>query len=309
MGKSKIYKKLKFLLKLSYLLAVFSSCSNTPTKESLESVYARSPSKFITVQNTRIHYRDEGSGPVIVLLHGVLASLHTWDGWARDLSKDHRVIRFDVPAFGLTGKIGNDDYTLENYFLVMNDFFKALNLPEQFVIAGNSLGGYLAWNYAVKHPQRISKIALLDAGAYPQELPSVMSLMINPLVRNLPASMTPDYMVKKNVESVYGDVSRIKPEVIQLYKDINLYPGTKEASVKLFTYVKDLVKNEPLMLKTLKMPVLVMWGEKDKWVPFNPRWKEDLPRAHFIMYPGVGHVPMEEIPELSVSDFRKWLVL
>ncbi len=302
-------KQVLKLIIISLFLFLLSACANTPTKEELENLYAKAPSKFIVINNTRIHYRDEGSGPVIVLLHGVLASLHTWDIWANDLTRDHRVIRFDVPAFGLTGKVDNDQYDLENYLSIMDQFFKELNIPEPFVIVGNSLGGYLAWNYAVKYPQRISKLALLDAGAYPQELPSVMSLMIAPIVRSLPASMTPDFMVKKNVESVYGDPSRIKPGILKLYKDINLYPGTKEASVKLFQNLKTLIHNEPVLLKTLKMPVLVMWGEKDIWVPYNPRWKVDLPQAKYIIYPGVGHVPMEEIPEQSVLDFRNWLVL
>ena len=297
------------VMRMTLFLFILSSCTNTPTKEELESLYAKAPSKFIVINSTRIHYRDEGTGPVIVLLHGVLASLHTWDHWAKDLARDHRVIRFDVPAFGLTGKVGNDEYNLENYISILDQFFKELNVSDPFVIVGNSLGGYLAWNYAVKYPQRISKLALLDAGAYPQELPSVISLMITPIIRSLPASMTPDFIVKKNVESVYGDPTRIKPGIFKLYKDINVYPGTKEASVKLFQTLKTLVNNEPVLLKTLKMPVLVMWGEKDIWVPYNPRWKEDLPQAQYIIYPGVGHVPMEEIPEQSVLDFRNWLTL
>jgi pimeloyl-ACP methyl ester carboxylesterase len=296
-----------FILQLSFILILLVSCSHNPSKEELEALYAPAPSKFIVINNTRIHYRDEGTGPTIVLIHGVLASLHTWDAWTLDLKRDHRVIRFDVPAFGLTGKIGNDEYDLENYMIIMDKFFKEINVPEHFVIVGNSLGGYLAWNYAVKYPNQITKLALLDAGAYPQELPSVITLMIAPIIRSLPASFTPEFMIKKNVESVYGDPSRIKPGVLKLYRDINLYPGTKEASVKLFQNLKTLINQEPVLLKKLKMPTLVMWGEKDIWVPFNKRWKEDLPNATYIFYPGVGHVPMEEIPEQSVADFRKWL--
>jgi pimeloyl-ACP methyl ester carboxylesterase len=119
--------------------------------------------------------------------------------------------------------------------------------------------------------------------------------------------MTPDFMIRQNVESVYGDPARIRPGILKLYKDINLYPGTREASIKLFQNLELLSKEEPILLKTLKMPIIVMWGDKDIWVPYNSRWKDDLPNAKFITYAGVGHVPMEEIPEQSVKDFRDWL--
>ena len=59
-------------------------------------------------------------------------------------------------------------------------------------------------------------------------------------------------------------------------------------------------------LKNLTMPALILWGERDQWIPFNSRWAVDLPKAKTIIYPGVGHVPMEEIPEQSVADFRQW---
>lgn len=293
---------------LMFLIFLF-GCGNTPTKLELETLYAAPPSKFIEIDGTRIHYRDEGQGPTIVLLHGVLASLHTWDGWVSDLKSDHRIIRFDVPAFGLTGKMGNDDYRLENYMLVIDKFINAVGAPKKFTIVGNSLGGLLAWNYTLLHPDRIEKLALLDAGAYPQELPSILKLMITPVIRSMPASLMPKFMVTRNLKTVYGDPEKIRPETLQLYYDINRYPGGYEAAVKLFQYLDRLSGQEPVgfnRLDQFNIPILVMWGEKDIWVPFNPRWKKDLPRAHYIFYPGVGHVPMEEIAEESVADFRKW---
>jgi pimeloyl-ACP methyl ester carboxylesterase len=293
-----------------YLVLIFLliSCGHDPTQLQIEAKYASAPSKFIDIEGTRVHYRDEGSGPTIVLMHGVLSSLHTWNGWTENLKKDHRIIRFDIPAFGLTGKLGNNKYTIENYLNTIELFLKKMDVPPKFVIVGNSLGGLLAWNYAVKNPDRILKLGLIDSAAYPQELPSIMKLMIAPIIRNLPVNMIPKFLVNKNVDSVYGDTSRISKETYQLYFDINHFPGDHEATVKLFQYLETVSNTEQTEpLKSLKMPIMVMWGEKDQWIPFNPRWKNDLPNAYFVTYKGVGHVPMEEIPELSVNDFKNWL--
>lgn len=291
------------------MLVVFllGGCGHALSRQELEAKYAPPPSKFVEIDGTRIHYRDEGSGPTVIMIHGVLASLHTWDGWAADLRKDHRVIRFDTPAFGLTGPLASGEYNRDNYLKLFDQFLSKVGAPEKFTLVGNSLGGYFAWSYAAKSPERVERVALLDAAAYPQEMPFVLKLVKAPLVRNAPARLTPEFIVRQNVESVYGDAGRIRPGTVELYHDLAMYPGNREASVKLFDYMETLTKEEPVGLKTLKMPVLVMWGEKDTWVPFNARWRQDVPQARFVTYPGVGHVPMEEIPEQSVRDFRDWL--
>lgn len=300
-----------FLLLLwSFCLSILLlGCSGNLSREDIEKKYAQTPSQFLEIDQTRIHYRDEGEGPTIVLIHGVLSSLHTWDGWAQNLKKDHRVIRLDIPAFGLTGKLGSEQYTLSSYLTLIEHFLTKIKAPETFILAGNSLGGLLAWNYAIAHPQKVSKLVLIDSVAYPQKFPFVLKLIISPMARYLPPYLVPRFIVRKSVESVYGDPNRIRPGVIERYADINQYPGNHKASITIFEYMNSLSQSELetlVDLKKLSMPILIMWGEKDLWIPYNPRWIQDLPKAKFILYPGVGHVPMEEIPEQSVADFRQW---
>lgn len=287
-------------------------CSGNLTKEELEAKYAPATSQFIEIDQTRIHYRDEGVGPTIVLIHGVLASLHTWDGWTENLKRDHRVIRLDIPAFGLTGKLGSENYNLENYLNLIEHFLKKIKAPEKFILVGNSLGGLFAWNYSLSHPEQIDRLVLIDSVAYPQKFPLVLKLIISPLARYFPPWIVPQFIVRKSVESVYGDRSRIQPGTVERYADINKYPGNHKASITIFQYMESLSQTELAtlpFLKKLKMPILILWGEKDQWIPYSPRWKQDLPNAQIIIYPGVGHVPMEEIPDQTVGDFRHWISL
>ena len=111
--------------------------------DALKSRWATSPSTFITVNGMQVHLRDEGPKnelTPIVLLHGTSASLHTWDGWVAVMAKDRRVIRFDLPGFGLTGPSPDDDYGLASYTKFVAAMLDALSV-KKVILAGNSLGG------------------------------------------------------------------------------------------------------------------------------------------------------------------------
>ncbi|SVE42847.1 uncharacterized protein METZ01_LOCUS495701, partial [marine metagenome] len=84
----------------------------TPPKQ-LKEKYASSNSRYLSIDDTVIHYQDEGEGPVLILSHGALASLHTWDGWVDALKSKYRLIRFDIPGFGLSGPNGNKQFNPE----------------------------------------------------------------------------------------------------------------------------------------------------------------------------------------------------
>ena len=110
----------------------------------LKKNYTNDFSSFVSIQGMDVHYRDEGEGPVIILLHGTGSSLHTWDKWTKILSENYRVIRLDLPAYGLTGPHPQKKYALDDYRLFLEEFLKKLEL-NKFMLAGNSLGGAIAW--------------------------------------------------------------------------------------------------------------------------------------------------------------------
>ncbi len=131
--------------------------------EKLAPRWAQPPSTWLEVGGMRVHLRDEGPRDdphPIVLLHGTSASLHTWDGWAANLKARRRVIRFDLPAFGLTGPHPANDYSMAAYVQFVTQVVDALGV-QTFVLAGNSLGGHIAWATAVAQPQRVSQLILV----------------------------------------------------------------------------------------------------------------------------------------------------
>jgi alpha-beta hydrolase superfamily lysophospholipase len=112
--------------------------------ERLKAKYAGPPSKFVNIAGLKVHYRDEGQGVPLVLLHGAASSLFTWDGWTRELSTSYRVIRLDLPGFGLTGPNAAKDYSMAWHTRFLASFLDKLGVKECY-LAGNSFGGHIAW--------------------------------------------------------------------------------------------------------------------------------------------------------------------
>ncbi|MFY7854703.1 MAG: alpha/beta fold hydrolase, partial [Rubrivivax sp.] len=138
--------------------------------ETLVARWAPAPSDFVDLGGQIVHLRDEGprDDPLpVVLVHGTSASLHTWEGWAKALVRQgRRVISFDLPAFGLTGPFTGrwegERYHGDTYVRFTLELLDALKV-QRFVIAGNSLGGEVAWRTAYAAPQRVAAMVLVDA--------------------------------------------------------------------------------------------------------------------------------------------------
>ncbi len=279
--------------------------------EELKSKYANEHSKFVTIEGTTIHYRDEGKGPALVLLHGVCASLHTWDGWVKELKEHYRIIRIDNPGFGLTGPLADRKYTPENYVAIFDKFVTTIGL-EKFSIAANSLGGYISWNYSLKYPKKVDKLILIDSVGFKQDMPWLLSFAVNPLMRPFSRRMMPRFFINKAVGEVYGDSSKITPETQTRYFELAMREGNKSAWIDIFLEMRKYSSLDSLSdgIKNISHPVLVMWGTKDIWIPYGeifPKWQKELPNAKFVIYEGVGHIPMEEIPIHSARDAHLFL--
>jgi len=162
-----------FLSSLAGLLLLISLLFGRLNKsvDSLKDKYAQAPSAFVSVEGVEVHYRDEGNPEdslPIVLIHGTGASLHTFEDWAQELKKEHRVLRMDLPAFGLTGPFPDRDYSIDHYVAFLEAFLLAKNI-DRCILGGNSLGGSIAWRFALDRPDRVDKLILIDAAGYPRK--------------------------------------------------------------------------------------------------------------------------------------------
>lgn len=269
--------------------------------------YANDNSRFMVIDGTMIHYRDEGTGPALLCLHGAFSSLHTFDGWAERLSSDYRVLRLDLPGFGLSGCNPDHQYAMDRYLDCVSKFLDRMG-EKKCVVAGSSLGGWLAWEFVLKNPNRVTKLVLIGSAGFldPKCIPSPFRMARTPFI-----SHVIKYVVKKNLfnqylHEVFGDPEKITPEMEERYFELFAREGNPEAFLAL---ANGKYKDNTKKLKKIKCPTLVMWGEEDKWLPVEVayRFEHRIPNSELVIYEGAGHIPMEEIPDKTAHDMRTFL--
>lgn len=274
--------------------------------------WAPPPSRFLDLNGLSVHYRDEGprDDPApIVLIHGTSASLHTWEGWTRALTGQRRVISMDLPGFGLTGPVASNDYSIESYTRFVLGVASALGV-QRFVIAGNSLGGEIAWHVAVAAPERVDRLILVDAAGYsftPKSIPLGFRLARSPSLHWITEHLLPRSVIASSVRNVYGDPSRVTDALIDRYYDITLRAGNRAALGRRLAL---LVPNADTdRLASLHLPTLILWGARDRLIPpeYGERFRKDIADSQLILYDGLGHVPHEEDPARTVADVRRFL--
>ena len=293
------------------MVSIYNGSYADVSVEELKKEFTNKHSKFIEIDEMQVHYRDEGRGFPIVLIHGTGSSLHTWNDWTKQLTKTNRVIRMDLPAFGLTGPNKNADYSIKNYTNFIHHFLDKINV-EKFHLAGNSLGGNIAWNYAAEYPKRVEKLVLVDASGLPtnKPQPAIFKMAKTPILNSLFLFVTPKVFIKKNMEEVYVDNAKITDKLITRYHKMSLRTGNRQAFIDRAKIDFKLGTNSNLeKLKSIKIPTLLIWGAKDNWIPLDNGKRMDslLPNSKLVVLENSGHVPMEENPEESLAVLKDFL--
>lgn len=280
--------------------------------EDLKTAYANEHSNFIEIDGLKVHYRDEGKGFPIILIHGTASSLHTWNDWAKELKKTNRIIRMDLPAFGLTGPNSNADYSIKSYTTFLHQFLEKIKV-DKFHLAGNSLGGNIAWNYTAEHPEKVEKLILVDASGLPtnKPQPAIFKMAKTPVLSSLFLYVTPKFFIKKNMKEVYADNTKITNDLVARYHKMALRTGNRQAFIDRAKMDFKLSSKANLeKLKSIQTPTLLIWGAKDNWIPLKSvgrKMDSVLPNSKLVVLENSGHVPMEENPEKSLIVFRKFL--
>ena len=309
-----IKKRKRFFLYTILILLFFlvkGTVYSDISENDLKIAYANDASKFIEIDGMQVHYRDEGKGFPIVLVHGTASSLHTWDDWSKELLKTNRVIRMDLPAFGLTGPNKTADYSIKAYTSFLNDLLTKLHV-EKFYLAGNSLGGNIAWNYAAEHPDKVEKLVLVDASGLPtnKPQPAIFKMAKTPFLNSLFLYVTPKFFIKKNMEEVYADGSKITDELVTRYHKMALRVGNRQAFIdRAKTDFKLGSKANYNKLKSINTSTLLIWGAQDNWIPLDNGKRMDsiLPNSKLVVLENSGHVPMEENPQESFAFLNEFL--
>lgn len=278
------------------------------SRSELESKYLRSPDDYFDVSGIRLHVRYDGpkDAPAVILLHGLGSSLHTWEPWAQRLSEAHRVVRYDLPGAGLTGPDPSGDYSDARGIQVLAALMDRLDIPRATIV-GNSMGGRLAWMFAAQNPTRVDKLVLISPDGFESpgfkygkqpDVPAMLKLM---------RYLLPKAALRLNLEPAYADPARLTGETVTRYHDLLLAPGVRDAMLARLGQTV-LQPPEPL-LSQISAPTLLLWGEKDAMIPIANAadYVKALPNATLVTLPGLGHVPHEESPEVSLPAVDAFL--
>jgi len=279
--------------------------SDIPVEEAKEK-YTYPDSKFLNANGVDLHYRSKGIGDPILLIHGNGASLHTWELWMNQIPDTFQVIALDLPGFGLSGTLTDGNYSNVNYVETLHQFMDQIGV-DRAIVAGNSFGGALTWKLAHDHPNLVRKMALLDASGYPRtnaetKIPIAFRLARIPIVRNVMSKVTPRSLFASSLKNAIADDNLVDDAYVDRHFELFLKEGNRRAFSEKNGYPSAI---ESEKIKDIKIPTLIMWGEEDTFVPVENAYKfqADLENDTMIIYPNIGHIPMEEIPTQSFRDF------
>jgi pimeloyl-ACP methyl ester carboxylesterase len=280
----------------------------------LEAKYTDGSSHFVDLPGGfHVHFQDDGNPdlPLLVLLHGFGDSFTSWEGWVRELKPKFRVISLDFPGHGLTR--APEGYVLGGEGLAdfVDAFAAQLALPK-FAVAGNSMGGGAAWQLAVRHPDRVDALILVDAAGFPNEkppaeVPLAFKILQYRIGRALLRNIDNRPLIEEGLKTDVYDKSVITPAIVDRWAEFQRAPGHRAILMALNPRAQ--AQATPELLGTIKVPTLVLHGENDVLIePASARkFAAAIAGAKLVTYPHVGHLPQIEIPQRSAADVAAFL--
>jgi len=289
--------------------------------EELTARWAAPPSRFEPLLGLNVHLRDEGprdDQTPIVLLHGTGDSLHTWQGWTDALTPTRRVIRYDLPGFGLTGPDPAHDYSMKRQVEVLMAVLDRVG-AKRVVLGGNSYGGGIAWQAALAHPDRVAALVLVDASGAPapdvaaatatapRSVPIGFRLARMKWATPLLQRVLPRGVIESSLRNVYGDPSKVTPELVDRYFDLATRAGNRAALQARFGQRSALASEAPV--SAIAQPTLILWGGRDRLIPLaaGERFHAAIAESELVVFEDLGHVPQEEDAARTVAAVKEFL--
>ena len=283
----------------------------------LEQRYGDARSRYVDLPGGfHAHYRDQGNpkGPTLLLLHGFYVSLDTWDPWVQRLGKDFRIVTVDLPGHGLTRAPRGYKPTLAGLADFVDAFVRAKQL-DHFVLGGSSMGGDVAWRYAVAHQDRLKGLILVGATGWPDPRPGhreptdFLKIMGNPALRFLLRDLDTSAQTRKGMRATYFAPDRfVTDAMVTRYFELGRAPGHRDAFIDMaISFDHDFA--DPTKRAALKTPTLILSGAEDQIVPpaSAGRFASSIAGSRLILYPKTGHLAQEEAADLTAGDVRAFV--
>jgi len=285
--------------------------------ETLAAEYESAASRYAELPGgVRMHYRDEGNpnGPVLLLIHGFAASLHTWEQWVAALGDEYRVVSLDLPGHGLTRAPAGYQANIEALRDVVAAFAQVQGL-NRFTIVGNSMGGNVAWEYALAHPEQLDALILVDASGWPEvreelaDEPTVFQLLRNPVAGPMLRGLDNTRLFRQGLEASFADPSLVTDEMVERHTRLSRAAGHRDILWQLTTGFRERNYATPERLAAINSPTLILWGDQDNLIePSNAQLFGDaIAGSQVVMFENVGHIPQEEHAGESARVVREFM--
>jgi pimeloyl-ACP methyl ester carboxylesterase len=293
------------------LAIIFLRPTRILTKHEAEEKYKLETSHFLNWRGAKLHYTDEGSGPPLMMIHGYGGSHRNFDKIKELLKDDFRVIRVDLPGFGLSDFPKLEDEKSADLILLYRDYFtfilNELNLDSVYLM-GNSMGGTMACGAALNNPEKVRKLILMCSAGYEMEKVSekAASLMKKSFVEKMFMKGMPLFMSQDGAEMCWYDDSKINSADVVINNDFWNREGNIHAA---FLIAGSAQYPDTTEVKKITCPTLIVWGKEDEIIPYYhaEKFHRDIPNSSVIMYEKCGHVPMIENPIQLEKDVLAFL--
>ncbi len=278
------------------------------SKDFVKSEITTPHSRFIQWKGNNIHYTDEGSGPTILMIHGLGGSFYNFQGLADQLKNEYRVIRVDIPGMGLSDF--NSCSSQTDFFAEYTDFFKSfieqVHIDSMYLM-GNSLGGMMSWMITTRFPDKVRGMVLINSAGY--EMEQILANAAGPLrwkwfgqilERGMPRLLT-DYCLWHP----FADKNKVNPAEYGLtYNLLN-----REGNIRTLTSLATCGQRpDTTLIQSIKVPTLIIWGQEDVIIPVAhaEKFHRDIPGSKVKIYSPCGHMAMMEFPEEVAGEFKKF---
>ena len=274
-------------------------------------------SRIMEFKSFKVHIRENkkndheiNNKPILLGLHGICDSLHTWEHWEDHLEKHFRFIRIDLPFFGLSEVADPSLLNKDFYNLFLQELLNELSIKKVNLL-GHSLGAYISWNFACFNPNIVDKVVLLSPPAYPQRPPPIVHLVKIPIIKKIATSYTPRFLLPLMMRGLFYNDNHASLKMIERYYEMLMCEGNRNNYMDVFKLINNFIGEEPIKLKSLKNPLLILWGKEDLWVPSSNSiyWKRDIPHAKVKIFENMRHMPHYEDVTGTLKEFLDFFQL
>ena len=269
--------------------------------------------RLVRIEEGTIAYVVTGEGPPLILLHGFGGEIWMWEKQIAALSKRYRLYIPDLLGYGYSDR-PKVDYTPSLFIDMIRQFMERLGVSRAGLI-GNSMGGGIAWAFALAYPERVDKLVLIDS-IPPQVIPAVRNPLFRwflairhvPLLPYVAVALRTRHMVRIALTQVVYDDRLITDEVVERQYRTSRIAGTARVIASTVRHTDEVARYADA-LTSLPTPTLIIWGEKDELFPVEvgKQLHASIRNSRLVVIKDSGHMPMWETPDETNRTILEFL--